>query len=50
MKFEDENFKEEFMKWLNNKTEEGLVKPFKKYAINIKECSHKISADLIVKE
>ena len=25
MKFEDENFKEEFMRWLNSKTEEELV-------------------------
>lgn len=43
MKFEDENFKEEFMKWLNSKTEEELVESFKKYAINIKEYSYEIS-------
>ena len=33
MKFGDENFKEEFMRWLNSKTEEELVESFKKYAI-----------------
>ncbi len=43
MKFGDENFKEEFMRWLNSKTEEELVESFKKYAININEYSYEIS-------
>lgn len=29
MKFEDENFKEEFMKWLNSKTEEEILQKLK---------------------
>ena len=29
MKFEDENFKEEFMKWLNYKTEEEILQKLK---------------------
>lgn len=32
MKFEDENFEEEFINWLNNKSEENLVKDLKKYS------------------
>lgn len=43
MKFGDENFKEEFMRWLNSKTEEELVESLKKYAININEYSYEIS-------
>lgn len=40
MKFEDENFKEEFMKWLNSKTEEEIVQKFKEL-----EEDKKMSAD-----
>ena len=29
MKFGDENFKEEFMKWLNSKTEEEILQKLK---------------------
>lgn len=34
MKFEDENFKEEFMKWLSSKTEEEIVQKFKELEEN----------------
>lgn len=40
MKFEDENFKEEFMKWLSSKTEEEIVQKFKEL-----EEDKKMSAD-----
>lgn len=40
MKFEDENFKEEFMKWLNSKTEEEIVQKLKEL-----EEDKKMSAD-----
>ena len=32
MKFENENFEEEFLKWLNSKSKEELVKDLKKYS------------------
>ena len=40
MKFEDENFKEEFMKWLNSKTEEEILQKLKEL-----EEDKKMSAD-----
>ena len=40
MKFGDENFKEEFMKWLSSKTEEEIVQKFKEL-----EEDKKMSAD-----
>ena len=37
MKFEDENFEEEFLDWLNSKTKEELIDSFKKYTKNNNE-------------
>ena len=37
MKFEDENFEEEFLEWLNSKTKEELINSFKKYTKNNNE-------------
>lgn len=37
MKFEDENFEEEFLKWLDNITEEELVKSLKESKLNEEE-------------
>ena len=37
MKFEDENFEEEFLEWLNSKTKEELIDSFKKYTKNNNE-------------
>ena len=34
MRFEDENFDEEFLKWLDSKTEEEIIESLKKYAID----------------
>ncbi len=34
MRFEDENFEEEFLKWLDSKTEEEIIESLKKYAID----------------
>ena len=31
MKFEDNNFEEEFLKWLNTKTQDEIIKSLKKY-------------------
>lgn len=45
MKLEDENFEEEFMKWLRDKTEEGIVESLKKYTINNEEYSYEIAND-----
>lgn len=45
MKFEDENFKEEFMKWLSSKTEEEIVQKFKEL-----EEDKKMSADEMFEE
>ena len=45
MKFEDENFKEEFMKWLNSKTEEEILQKLKEL-----EEDKKMSADEMFKE
>ena len=33
MKFEDENFEEEFEKWLKSKTKEELIEAMKKYTV-----------------
>ena len=30
MRFEDNNFEKEFIKWLNSKTEEEIIEDFKK--------------------
>lgn len=43
MKFEDNNFEEEFMNWLNSKTEEEIIETLKKYTINIEEYSYEVS-------
>ena len=34
MRIEDENFEEEFLKWLNTKTQDEIIEGLKKYAIN----------------
>jgi len=31
MRFEDKNFEEEFMNWLNSKTKKELIEDLKKY-------------------
>ena len=33
MKFEDENFEEKFLDWLNSKTKEELINSFKKHTL-----------------
>lgn len=33
MKFEDKNFKEEFIKWLKSKTQDEIIESLKKYSI-----------------
>ena len=45
MKFEDENFKEEFMKWLNSKTEEEILQKLKEL-----EEDKKMSADEMIEK
>lgn len=34
MRFEDENFEEEFLKWLDSKTQNEIVEGLKKYAVS----------------
>lgn len=40
MRFEDDNFEEEFLKWLDTKTENDIIEGLKKYAINDEQYSY----------
>ena len=44
MKFEDNNFEEEFLKWLNTKTQDEIIESFKKYG-----CIKNMEEELMLK-